>query len=96
MDIQQWSCRLLASKLYGLPISYEMTFFQMPAPSGALVYCPALNRVSVSLCFDSWASVVMPARSSARLAGAEIKERKPSSGFLSCSQIGQVGQSLLL
>jgi len=40
--------------------------------------------------------VVFPLFSNARLAGATSKERKLSFGLRSCSQIGQVGQSLLL
>ena len=34
--------------------------------------------------------------SSARLAGPERMDRKPSDGFLASSHVGQVGQSLLL
>jgi len=40
--------------------------------------------------------VLMPLFSKARLAGAASKARKPFSGLRNASQMGQVGQSLLL
>ncbi len=57
---------------------------------------PCSFKIYFSLYFESSASVVIPWCSNARLAGAESRERKPSFGFLSFSQVGQVGQSLLL
>ena len=46
--------------------------------------------------FDNLFKVLIPSLSKALRAGLEIFERKPSLGFLSASQIGQTGQSLLL
>lgn len=57
---------------------------------------PCKLSVSVSVNCDNCSRLFMPFVSKARLAGAANKERKPFSGLRSCSQIGQVGQSLLL
>lgn len=53
-------------------------------------------KISFSLKVDSTCNEVIPLFSNARLAGAESSERNPFSGLRSFSQVGQVGQSLLL
>jgi hypothetical protein len=45
---------------------------------------------------ESFTRLLIPAFSSARLAGADTTERNSSSGFFMLSQMGQTGQSLLL
>lgn len=57
---------------------------------------PCNFKISVSVYFESTNNVVIPSRSSALLAGAPIKERKPSSGFSSSAHTGHTGQLLLL
>lgn len=57
---------------------------------------PCNLNVSSSEYFESCFSVLIPAFSNARLAGAYSKDKKPSFGLLPSSQVGQVGQSLLL
>gem|GEM_PF-1977535 len=57
---------------------------------------PCKARISFSLYIDSCFKSVIPMFVKARRAGALNKERNPSNGFRAASQIGQVGQSLLL
>lgn len=57
---------------------------------------PCSEIISFLEYFDkSWA-VSIPLFSKARLAGADNTDKSPESGLRSCSQIGQVGQSLVL
>ena len=57
---------------------------------------PCNFKSSFSEYLESLFNVLIPAASSALLAGADMLERKPVPGFFSASQNGQTGQSLLL
>ncbi len=57
---------------------------------------PCNSNISVSLNWDRRCKVVMSLLSKALLAGAASKEKKLSFGLRASSQMGQVGQPLLL
>jgi hypothetical protein len=52
--------------------------------------------ISFSDLLDKCCNVVMPSCCNARLAGADISDRNPVPGLFACSQMGQIGQSLVL
>ena len=62
----------------------------------AVLPMPCSFKMSLSEYFESCFNVLMLTFSNARCAGAASNAKKPSFGFLASSQIGQVGQSLLL
>jgi hypothetical protein len=57
---------------------------------------PCRASISFSVNPDNCLSVLIPFEFNARNAGALNKDKKPAFGFLSFSQMGQVGQSVLL
>lgn len=57
---------------------------------------PWRDNISCSVNRERSCADAIPLHSNARLAGAENRERNPSVGFRSASQVGQVLQSLLL
>ena len=68
--------------------------FRSPGIEPGPIPCNA--KTSRSLNLLSWRKVLMPLFSNARLAGAESPEVNPALGFRFFSQMGQVGQSVLL